>query len=227
MTDLFSRRVPRNLAIHLAPAYGIADLVLALSRAEPDPSVSYRKSQRSQQAADELARSRGTPVASTEATRTRAAPSMTAPDAAAPPSKRARRTAATEAAIPPAAPAPAEEPTHLTLEATTTVTAPVGANIDMNAEIESAKQLVRDLKRELQMRTTAGDEVEETGGAQAEGSRGAKRGQEEEGATLPSGSTRKERVIKTNKRVEGTTVVKVVRNTAYGAMIFGLGVGAA
>lgn len=232
---LTQHRVPRNLAIHLAPAYGIAELVLALSRAEPDPHVSYRKSQRSQQAADDLARTRRHNPPAAESGSTRAAPSITVTDAAAAPTpKRARRApdaespaAATPAAD--AAPAAAADERTLTLEATTTVTAPAGSNIDMNAEIESAKQLVRDLKRELQMRAAAGDEVEETGGETGESSsRGVKRGNEDEGVAVSSGSKRTERVIKTNKRVEHTgTVGTVVRNTAYGAMIFGLGVGAA
>jgi hypothetical protein len=116
----------------------------------------------------------------------------------------------------------------MTVEATTTVTAPAGA-VDVNAEIESAKQLVRDLKRELQLRAAAGDELEETGYAQAESSsRGIKRGTAEEGTSISSGVARgSERAIRTNRRVEEVGVGQTVKKAAFGAMLFGLGATAA
>jgi len=225
-------RVSRHLAIHLAPAYGLLELILALGRAEPDPNVSYRKSQRSQAAADEMNRQRDAARQQQQqqqqgaAEPSRPVPAIAAPDAASPAPKRVRRV---EASTP-----TAEEGTpsrRVTVEATTTLTGPAGAAIDMNAEIESAKQLVRDLKHQLQRRAAAGDELEETGFAESEasGSRGVKRSATEEGTSISSGAARgTERVIRTNKRVqEGNNVGQTVKKAAFGAMLFGLGATAA
>lgn len=222
--SLTTLRVSRHLALHLAPAYGLSELVMALCKAVPDPHVSYRKSQRSQAAADEIARSsrqaQQVTTAAAAASTSRPAPSMTAEAAEAPTPKR-RRADTQEGGE-----------RRLTLEATTTVTAPAGTNVDMDAEIESAKQLVRDLKRELQLRTAAGDELEETGGAaesSASGSRGRKRAANDEGTAVSGGAAAgTERVIRTNKRVEKTDgPVQTVKRVAFGAMLFGLGASAA
>lgn len=185
---------------------------MALCKAAPDPQVSYRKSQRSQAAADEIARTHTQPPASTS----RPAPSMTVNDTEAPTPKRRRPETHDER--------------RLTLEATTTVTAPAGSAIDVNAEIESAKQLVRDLKRELQLRAAAGDEIEETGGeAESSSSRGRKRQANDDGTAVSGGAAPgTERVIRTNKRVEKTDgPVQTVKRVAFGAMLFGLGASAA
>ncbi|BEI81146.1 hypothetical protein CcaverHIS002_0203060 [Cutaneotrichosporon cavernicola] len=212
--------VSRHLAIHLAPAYNLSELVMALCKAAPDPNVSYRKSQRSQAAADEIARTRPSLTPAAASSSTRPAPSMTANDVEVPTAKRRRATSAQGT----------DEQRRLTLEATTTVTAPIGSVVDVNAEIESAKQLVRDLKRELQLRSAAGNELEETGGADAENStRGRKRSANSDGAAVsggaPSGTKRE---IRTNKRVEEKNgVVETTKRVAFGAMLFGLGASAA
>lgn len=192
---------------------------MALCKAAPDPNVSYRKSQRSQAAADEIARTRH-PRQPAAASTSRAAPSMMANETEAPTPKR-RRATDTQGS---------EDQRRLTLEATTTVTAPAGSAVDVNAEIESAKQLVRDLKRELQLRAAAGDELEETGGGEAEGStRGRKRAANEDGAAVSGGAPAgTERVIRTNKRVDRKDgVVETTKRVAFGAMLFGLGASAA
>ncbi|TXT07285.1 hypothetical protein VHUM_03455 [Vanrija humicola] len=219
--------VSRHLAIHLAPAYGISNLVTALSRAVPDPSVSYRKSQRSQAAADQLAKEKaasaaGTPAAPTAGTPTRAAPSLAAPavETAARTPKRARRTTSEAAATP-----EASGSRVFTVEATTTVTAPAGTAVDMNAEIESAKQLVRDLKQQLRERAAAGEDLEDQGFAQPESSRGAKRtaGEADEGVAVAGGATG-ERAIRTNKRVEqGNAAVDTAKRVALGSILVGVG----
>ncbi|GMK56997.1 hypothetical protein CspeluHIS016_0308370 [Cutaneotrichosporon spelunceum] len=212
--------VSRHLAIHLAPAYNLSELVMALCKAAPDPNVSYRKSQRSQAAADEIARTRSSRQPAAASSSTRPAPSMTANDVEAPAAKRRRATSAQGT----------DDQRRLTLEATTTVTAPVGSVVDVNAEIESAKQLVRDLKRELQLRAAAGDELEETGGAEAESSsRGRKRAANADGAAVSGGAPAgTKREIRTNKRVaEKSGVVETTKRVAFGAMLFGLGASAA
>lgn len=224
--SLTSIRVSRHLAIHLAPAYGISDLVMALAKAVPDPNVSYRKSQRSQAAADEIARQQ-TGGSNTEqaasSTTSRPVPSMTANDTEAPTPKRRRAGEATQNN---------GEERQLTLEATTTVTAPAGTNVDVNAEIESAKQLVRDLKRELQLRAAAGDELEEMGGeaeSSSSASRGRKRSANDDGTAVSGGAAPgTERVIRTNKRVDKTDgPMETVKRVTFGAMLFGLGASAA
>jgi hypothetical protein len=115
----------------------------------------------------------------------------------------------------------------LTLEATTTVTAPINAGINMEAEIESAKQLVLNLKRELRLRTAAGEELEDQGYEVQEQPRGTKRGKIDEDVAISGGSGSVDRVIKRSKRVEQSAAAGAVHKVAWGAAIFGLGVGAA
>lgn len=201
----------------------------------PDPNVAYRKSQRSQAAAEEMAQG-GRPDDGTAARPN--VPSMTA-ETASPAPKRQRRatpdasqagsTRATRSSAGPAS-ASADGDRHLTLEATTTVTGPANANVDMEAEIASAKQLVLDLKRELRLRSAAGDELEETGQSEAGPStRGTKRSNRQDDAVVISGGAGKgtERVVRTNKRVDKSPVAETAKRFAWGALFFGLGVGAA
>ena len=117
---------------------------------------------------------------------------------------------------------------HLTLEATTTVTAPAGAHVDMEAEIQSAKQLVLDLKRELRLRAAAGEDLEDQGYDVGEGGRGIKRVKGEDDAVVISGGAGKERLVKRSRRVEQNSIMgETAKRFAWGAVIFGLGVGAA
>ncbi|WVR05209.1 hypothetical protein IAU60_002221 [Kwoniella sp. DSM 27419] len=219
--------VSRHLAIHLAPAYSLHELIAALARAVPDPNVAYRKSQRSQIASEEIARQQ------TGATPARpAVPSMDAPETASPAPKRQRRDSSpAPAASSKTATQPVEEDEqrHLTLEATTTVTAPAGANVDMEAEIQSAKQLVMDLKRELRLRAAVGEGLEEQGVEVPEDTRGTKRGKgsEEEAVVVSGGFHGKDRIVRKNKRVVGNAAGETAKKMAWGAIIFGLGVGAA
>lgn len=155
----------------------------------PDPNVTYRKSQRSQAAADQLERSR-----------------QPADEAVSPAPKRQRG---------------AEEDRQFTLEATTTITSPSGVPVNVDEEIQKSKRLVQELKRDMQASAAAGEDLQ----AIAESSRGRKRGQEEETEVVVSEQGNvKDRVIKTSKRVERAegTASKVL----WGAVIFGLGVGA-
>ncbi|RXK39502.1 hypothetical protein M231_03171 [Tremella mesenterica] len=219
--------VSGHLAIHLAPAYGISNLVTALARAVPDPTVVYHKSRRSQAAAEHIARGKTPPAAVTP---TPIVPSMSSETTPAP--KRVRRQSPrvnrpTASSNDQSA---AEEDTtrHLTLEATTTVTAPANANVDMDAEIQSAKQLVMDLKRELQLRASVGEELEDQGYVIAENSRGVKRGKgEDDGVSISGGSLVKDRLVRKNKRVVADGMTQTAKRVAWGALIFGLGVGAA
>ncbi|KAL7424085.1 hypothetical protein Q5752_001670 [Cryptotrichosporon argae] len=199
--------VSRHLAIHLSDAYGLSVLVQALARAVPDPNVIYRKSNRSIAATAELARR-----AAAENAARRPAPSMSI-ETASPASKRRRGSE------PP-------ETRPLAVEATTTITAPAGANIDMEREIELAKQLVLDVRRELQLRNQQGQELEDTG-VTGESSRGIKRGQDDGGIEMAGGAVRGERIIKKNKRVEGSAgaVRGAAKQAAIGAVLFGLGAG--
>ena len=206
------------------PDHPIADFEQALARAVPDPNVAYRKSQRSQAAADEIARQKDTPQSAASGP---VVPSLIA-ESASPAPKRQRRqsprlgTVAAEDGM-----AVDEERRHLTLEATTTVIAPTGAHVDMEAEIQSAKQLVLDLKRELRLRAAAGEELEDQGFDAGEGSRGVKRGKGEEDAVVISGGAGKDRVVRKNKRVERTGLAETAKRVAWGALIVGLGVSAA
>ncbi|WVW83033.1 hypothetical protein I302_105050 [Kwoniella bestiolae CBS 10118] len=225
--------VSRHLAIHLAPAYNLSDLIASLARAIPDPNVAYRKSQRSQAASEEMARQ-----THSETTPARPVPSMTAgTETASPAPKRQRREpsaptadASTSISTEEAA-APEQGERHLTLEATTTVTAPAGTNVDMEAEIESAKQLVKDLKNELRLRAAVGEELEEQGVDVPEETRGTKRGKnEDEGVIISggSGSKGKDRIVRKNKRVVQNGILgETGQKIAWGTIIFSLGVGAA
>jgi hypothetical protein len=100
----------------------------------------------------------------------------------------------------------------------------------MEAEIASAKQLVLDLKRELRLRSAVGEELEDTGHVTAESSssRGTKRVKgADEAVFISSGAGKTERVVRTNKRIEKGTVAETAKRVAWGAVLFGLGVGAA
>jgi hypothetical protein len=119
-----------------------------------------------------------------------------------------------------------EEQRQLTLEATTTLTAPSNAVINIEAEIQSAKQLVMDIKRELRLRSAAGEDLEDQGVADGETSRGVKRGNGDDGVVVSGGGSTKERVIKKNKRIEQGGGGETVKKVAWGALLFGLGVGA-
>ncbi|KAK8869776.1 hypothetical protein IAR55_000344 [Kwoniella newhampshirensis] len=214
-----------HLAIHLAPAYGLANLIAHLARAHPDPNVAYRKSQRSQLASDEIARTKNGDVPSARPV----VPSMTAAETASPAPKRQRRAAspAANASSDNNAQAAEDAPRHLTLEATTTVTAPTGAPVDMEAEIQSAKQLVMDLKRELRLRAAAGEELEDQGVDVGEETRGTKRTKGGDDAVLISGGASKDRIVRKNKRIVQSPVGEAAKKVAWGALIFGLGIGAA
>ncbi|WWC61072.1 uncharacterized protein I303_103650 [Kwoniella dejecticola CBS 10117] len=236
--------VSRHLAIHLAPAYGLAELIASLARAVPDPNVAYRKSQRSQAATEEIA-NRQQPVAPVPAAGP--VPSMTAAGETASPAPKRQRT---DVSAPTASEGEASASTstiaadgraqreeqeqgeerHLTLEATTTVTAPAGSNVDMEAEIESAKQLVKDLKKELRLRAAVGEELEDQGVDVPTENRGRKRGnKEDEGGEISGGvANTKDRIVRKNKRVVQNGVLgETGQKIAWGTLIFGLGVGAA
>ncbi|KAE8537973.1 hypothetical protein D1P53_006040 [Cryptococcus gattii VGV] len=243
--------VSRNLAIHIAPAYNLVQLVAAsmvpaLARAVPDPNVAYRKSQRSQAAADELARTKAkqaqapstvpavsnVPVPKPQAT----IPSMTT-EVSSPASKRRRKDSVTEASgsatqtavetQPPADTSEADDTRHITIEATTTITSPTGANVDMDAEIEQAKQLVKNLRQEIQLRNEAGDSLEDQGVAVADDVRGVKRGKhEDEAVVISGGAGGKDRVVRTNRRIPQIAGGDVGQRFGWGAFVFSIGLGA-
>ncbi|WWC69409.1 uncharacterized protein I206_103348 [Kwoniella pini CBS 10737] len=228
--------VSRHLAIHLAPAYNLADLIAALARAVPDPNVAYRKSQRSQAASEEMA-GRQPPV---EGAATRPVPSMTAAAETASPAPKRQRTdavspvgEASSSTVEQNGTSQSEqqgEDRHLTLEATTTLTAAAGSIVDMEAEIESAKQLVKDLKKELRLRAAVGEELEDQGVDIPTENRGKKRGnKEDEGGEISGGvANSKDRIVRKNKRVVQNGVLgETGQKIAWGTLIFGLGVGAA
>ncbi|KAI9638127.1 uncharacterized protein MKK02DRAFT_31620 [Dioszegia hungarica] len=219
--------VSRHLAIHIAPAYGLMELITALARAHPDPNVAYRKSQRSQIASDELKAPR--PAS--------AIPSLAAP-VSEPAAKRARnaspaRSASVASPARSASAAPPyslEDERHITVEATTTITGPASSTAEMNAEIAQAKQMVIDLRRELQLRSASGQELEDQGVDMPADTRGRKRAAGEEDEVMISGgvSGRTERVIRANKKVDVVGGGGAAgRKIAWGAVMFGLGIGAA
>lgn len=218
----------------------------ALARAVPDPNVAYRKSQRSQAAADELARAKAkqapappivpavsnVPIPKPQAT----IPSMTT-EVSSPASKRRRKDSVTEAsgsatqtvaeAQPPADTSEADDIRHITIEATTTITSPTGANVDMDAEIEQAKQLVKNLRQEIQLRNEAGDSLEDQGVAVTDDVRGVKRGKhEDEALVISGGAGGKDRVVRTNRRVPQTAGGEVGQRFGWGAFVFSIGLGA-
>ncbi|WVQ78300.1 hypothetical protein IAT38_000385 [Cryptococcus sp. DSM 104549] len=224
--------VSRHLAIHLADAYHLTPLIAALARAVPDPNVAYRKSQRSQQAADELARQRASPSSPGSAAtgQASAVPEVTADNAAAPAAKRQRRQStpgsATSAPEQSQSQASADQDTrHFTIEATTTVQAPAG-QVDMEAEIAEAKRLVTEMKNKFKLRAEAGDQLEEQGVDVAEESRGTKRGKNtDEGVAISGGASGKDRLIRVNKRVVQNAATDVGK-FGWGALIFSVGLGA-
>lgn len=151
--------------------------------------MAYRKSQRSQAAAEQLQRARVPPPS----------------DAASPALKRQRGQ---------------DDARQFTLEATTTITSPTGAAVNVEEEIEKSKRLVQELKRDMQASAAAGEDVEII----AESSRGRKRGPGEQTEVIVSEGNVNDRLIKSSKRVqraEGTA-----QKVLWGAVIFGLGVGA-
>lgn len=191
----------------------------ALSRAEPDPNVIYRKSQRSQAAADELAHRR----AAAPAPATAAAPATEAP---APKRQRNASPSATHA-VP-------SSPRVVTVEASTSLTAPTGTQLEMEAEIQAAKQLVLDLKRELEVRVANGEQITDAASSStAVGTvdgRGRKRGvaetEESDDLSNPLKIAGADRAIVRNRRVEAEGFGTKIKRAALGAAIFGLGVGA-
>lgn len=217
----------------------------ALARAVPDPNVAYRKSQRSQAAADELARTKAkqaqapstvpavsnVPVPKPQAT----IPSM-ATEVSSPASKRRRKDSVTEAsgatqtvveAQPPADTSEADDTRHITIEATTTITSPIGANVNMDAEIEQAKQLVKNLRQEIQLRNETGDSLEDQGVAVADDVRGVKRGKhEDEAVVISGGAGGRDRVVRTNRRIPQTAGGDVGQRFGWGAFVFSIGLGA-
>lgn len=186
--------------------------------------MAYRKSQRSQAAADELSRQKPDGVSDVSGP---AVPSLIA-ETASPIPKRQRKQSPRPgtSAVNEDIPIDDDDRRHLTLEATTTVRAPAGARVDMEAEIQSAKQLVMDLKRELRLRAATGEDLEDQGYEIAEGSRGTKRFKGEDEAVVISGGAGRDRLVRRSKRVEQNTV-DTAKRVAWGALIFGLGVGAA
>lgn len=190
--------------------------VQALARAVPDPNIAYRKSQRSQIAHNDLNRANAN---------ARAAVPSVAPSSEQPQAKRRRDDAAAPAG------SSTDDQRHITVEAVTTFTAPrSSAQEHMEAEIAQAKQMVVDLRRELQLRSAAGQELEDTGADVPADSRGRKRtADDEEGVALSGGAAKDARVIRTNKKVE---IIQAGNNAtatklAWGTVMFGLGVGAA
>lgn len=217
-----------------------------MSRAVPDPNVAYRKSQRSQAAADELARTKAKQAQAPSSVPTvsnapvqkpqPAIPSMTT-GVSSPASKRQRKDSVTEAsgsatqtiteAQPSADTSETDDPRHITIEATTTITSPTGANVDMDAEIEQAKQLVKDLRQEIQLRNEAGDSLEDQGVAVVDDVRGVKRGKhEDEAVVISGGAGGKDRVVRTNKRIPQIAGGDVGQRFGWGAFVFSIGLGA-
>jgi hypothetical protein len=100
----------------------------------------------------------------------------------------------------------------------------------MNAEIAQAKQMVIDLRRELQLRSASGQELEDQGVDMPADTRGRKRAAGEEDEVMISGGVggRTERVIRANKKVDVVGGGGAAgRKIAWGAVMFGLGIGAA
>lgn len=221
--NLLNFRVSRHLACYLAPSYALMELITvcslplnlfvqtylqALARAHPDPNVAYRKSQRSQQASEEIART------------SRPVPSLAAPVANEPVLKRQRQESPVRASN--------TDERHITVEATTTITGPSSVRTDMEAEIAQAKQMVVDLRRELQLKAATGQDLEDQGVDVPADRRGKKRAQDDddEGVTISGGvGPKTERIIRKNKKVE--TGNDTGRKIAWGAVMFGLGIGAA
>lgn len=174
------------------------DSLQSLARAVPDPGVQYRKSQRSQAAAEEMARQRDPrPIPSLDNDSTSPAP------------KRVKRSALGDASFESHTEQSADLPTQTSDE-------------NMNAEIAQAKQLVKELKRAIETR----EAQEERGADLTDDHRGTKRAQSAGAGVSVSGSGVQERLIKTNKRVqEGNPLMGGVKTVAYGSIILGIGLG--
>ena len=96
----------------------------------------------------------------------------------------------------------------------------------MEAEIQDAKQMVLDLKRELRLRAAAGDSLEGEALDKDE-LRGVKRVKGGDEVVTISGGAGKDRVVRRSKRAERSGVAQAASRVFFGAIIFGLGVGAA
>jgi hypothetical protein len=221
----------------------------------PDPNIEYRKSQRSQMAADEIRQSQNTSQQSqTQAPRPSgfAMPAAAAgtdaggpaADAADREAKRTRTDAADVTSGPSAgAGAGAEETQTYRLEAQTNVTGPFAhARSVMEAEIAAAKQMVIDLRRELQLQSATGTGSEQAAASAAaaavpattEAARGTRRSRDDaeaeadDAAAAPSASHETAtRVIRTNRTIENAPTAQRAKTFAFNTFIFGLGVGAA
>lgn len=194
--------VSRHLAVYLAPSYHLTDLIDSLARAVPDPAAQYRKSQRSQAAAAEIARQ----------SQSRPVPSLTNLESTSPMPKRVRRQA------------PVDGETDQGMDAgedAGEATAP-STEETINAEIAQAKQLVQELKRAIETR----EAQEERGADLSNSQRGTKRGQAAGDGVAMSGSSGEDRIIKSNKRVKKDNVLLGgVKTVAYGSLILGIGLG--
>lgn len=92
----------------------------------------------------------------------------------------------------------------------------------IDADIAQAKQLVQDLKRAIETR----EAQEDRGVDLSDSQRGTKRGQSSDEGVALSGSSGQERIIKSNKRVKGDSVLLGgVKTVAYGSLILGIGLG--
>lgn len=223
----------------------------------PDPNIEYRKSQRSQQASDEMRQTQASaPAAGATAPRApftfgaapaapaaRAAPVATA--AADESDRLAKRTRTFEAAAPAnasnagRAPSSSADTQTYRLEAQTNVTGPFAqARSVMEAEIAAAKQMVIDLRRELHLQSSTGHSVEQQGvAATSAASRGVRRSRDEAEASGAGSSgaavtgadavEASTRVIRTNKTIERAPAAQRAKTFAFNTFIFGLGVGAA
>ena len=220
----------------------------------PDPNIEYRKSQRSQMAADEIRQSQNTSQQSqTQASRpsgfalpvpAAGTDAGGAADAADREAKRTRTDAADVTSGPSAgAGAGAEDTQTYRLEAQTNVTGPFAhARSVMEAEIAAAKQMVIDLRRELQLQSATGTGSEQATAsaaaaavpAAAEAARGTRRSRDDaeaeadDAAAAPSASHETAtRVIRTNRTIENAPTAQRAKTFAFNTFIFGLGVGAA
>ena len=213
-----------------------------LARAVPDPTIAYRKSQRSQAAAADLQRQQ-TPSAPGAGVPSMLNPAAfgAADDADGPRVKRTRASAADGAEG-------EEETQTFRLEAQTSVTGPAtDARAHMEAEIAQAKQMVIDLRRELSLQAANGRSLEDTGVALPENTRGVRRSRDSAagtsavtaavagsgaaplGANIAPGQVDADgaRVIRTNRTIERGPLATGARRFAFNTFIFGLGVGAA
>lgn len=90
--------------------------------------------------------------------------------------------------------------------------------------------MVQDLRRELELRSASGQALEDQGVNVPEDTRGRKRvAGDEEGITISGGvGIKTERVIRKNKKIQDAAAANDAgKKMAWGAVMFGLGVGAA